>query len=400
MSDDGNGQDNDDRLIGQSWTSIIMALVVYSIAFFIGLYNTEEKGENWWLVSLAVIGCHIFLSIKTVKPNEWGALLFLNRAMKQLRDGPVFAFWPFFDVVTEVRTVFQVIVGTAPTDKDGKPIEEAVQAEEGVTILREREPFRVNFLTIEALPKAEELRLVPDSFPPEFPLPVVTDEMVKRFKGDPLHGPLTCDPQLVFWFDIKNYLDYLKVVHDVVTLSRNISGIAKATLQECAGRITVGMLIAYNELVCRRLTYRIEQLIGEPHAQRGLVKANLYWGVNFRAIQIYSPGLPRTVNVSLSQNTAAGYDSEKITKLSEAERKKRINEGVGAAEAERVFREAEAIGAEKLAAVASKPEGLLVLQLKAMQEAVKSGNVTLLPMDLSAFGSLVATAKAMTTSKS
>lgn len=374
--------------------SFLIASIIYPIVLLVGLLNTTPDGEKWWLVALIAICGHAFVSVQKIEPSEWGALLFLGRARKQLRDGPIFAFWPFFEVKREARTVFQVIAGTALTDKEGRPIADNVTSDE-FTILTEREPFRVNFLAIEALPTEVELQGLPaDSLPPELALPKVTPDMVKRFKGDPLHGPITCDPQLVFWFDIKDYLSYLKRVHDVKTLSRNITGIAKAVLQECAGRMTVGMLITHNELVCKRITYRIERLIGEPLKQIP-GKENPNWGVNFQTIQISSPGLPRTVNVSLSQNTAAGYDKQKTITLSEGEKQKRINEGFADAEKEKMMREAQAIGAQKLADVANQAGGLSVLQLEAMKEAVRTGNVTILPMDLAAFGSLVSTARGL-----
>jgi len=392
----GGNNGNNNSQVGQSWIAITISIFLYIILIGIGFVITEKDGEKWWVVALVAVACHIYLSIKTVDPGEWGALIFLGGALHQLGDGPVFAPFPFFTVKKEVRTVFQVIVGTPLTDKEGVPLKEEVDDIDGMTILKEREPFRVNFLAIDRLPKKQDLdKLPPDSFPAELALPEITDDMVKRFKNDPLHGPLTCDPQLVFWFDIKSYLDYLRVVHDVKTLSRNISGIAKATLQECPGRITVGMLIAHNKLVCHRLTYRIEQLIGEPHAQVGLPKPNLYWGVNFRAIQIYSPGLPRTVNVALSANTAAGYDKQRAITASEGEKTKRMNEGAGTARALHLLRTAEAIGAKKLADAAKTPEGVLVLQMKTLAEALQKGNVTILPADLSLLASAVTSAKAL-----
>ena len=187
------------------------------------------------------------------------------------------------------------------------------------------------------------------------------------------------------------------MVQDIKTLSHNITGLAKATLQECAGKMTVGMLIAYNELICRRITYRVEQLIGEPHAQTGLIQSNVYWGVNFRGIQISSMGFPKNLNEAMRTARSESYLRDQVITRSEGEKKKRINEGDGTAYALQKKLEAEAAGAKAQAEVAnSGVGGELVLRLQALQTALEKANVTLLPTgELSALGSLLTGGKAI-----
>lgn len=363
-------------LRNQSMASIIMGAVFYFALLVAGAYYDRK------LIAIVSVCLHIYASIETIKPNQWGAMLLLGSApLRKVDSVPVFVFFPFFSVRKDPKTLFQVIVGTPLTDKKGEVFKVGT---EGENVLREEEPFRVTFPRIEDIPTPEELGKIPsDNFPPELTLPVADDEMRKRFKNQPLHRTLTCDPQFVFWFDIKDYMDFIQVFDDVQTMAHDITSVAKAALQEYAGRMTVGMLMAYNKLVCDRITFRVEQLIGEPHAQVGR-QPNRYWGINFRGMQIPSIGLPQTLNESMRNAAAEEFNKDKVVIAAEGEKTKRTKEGEGSAAAARA-----------LAEVATEEGGMIVLQLKAITEAIKEGNVTIIPANMADISALLTAGKAL-----
>lgn len=103
------------------------------------------------------------------------------------------------------------------------------------------------------------------------------------------------------------------------------------------------------------------------------------WGVQIINVQIVDVGLSHQVNKSMSDVVSAQFQAKKIETLAKAEKKKRIEEGKGAAAARKLILLAEAKGYKNMAELLGIKEPELIIQVEAMKKALETSQHTIIP---------------------
>ncbi len=396
---------------------LLGSLVVYVVPSIVGIFAPRWLTLNWGLIAFFGSIVHFILyNLKTVNPDEWGLVIFFGRILYQASEGWVSVPAPFCRLERIPKGFMRVEFGSPFTDQDGKPLEkDPDEGRKDVDIII-RQPFRPNFLTLDSLEKrlGSEESLPEEAYdlPKAYRLPNITREVVKKFGGDSMHKAITPNLQIFFIIGVKDAAIFYRLVKGrtvedkLMNVAYMIADQGKHAILEVAGKISFGIFRMYQGSVNRRLRYRVEQILGEEHTRRskpGTEKRRKeeehhpYLGINLVSIAMKEPGLPYHVNIALSLGVAAGYEKARTIALSEGEKEKRTNEGLGDAAAKEADLKAIAAGAEAMARVAETPEGELALRLRAAENSIKGSNSTLFPMDFSGLVGAVTTIKNIAT---
>ena len=309
-------------------------------------------------------------SIRKVGPRDVGVKIFLGRPIRpQVESGPTLVLWPLFDLVMFTKNIIQVELGSPSIDKKDNPINLPPVEDEGITIIRELEPFRITF----GLPGNKK-------------------------QDDPLSERLTTDPQMVVQVRIDDAVTFVQTIGNVRSLERFIANVAKSELLTQAGQMTPSDAIERKADVSKKIADEVEKAIAEKTKSSDPNRPS--WGVNFLSLLIKSFGFSYTVNKAIADNVAAGYEKKKTVVLAEGEEKKRTLEGSGTASAREAFLKAEAAGVNAIAEIAKTKEGQFVLRVQAGREAIeKSKHTLILPSDSPLISTILVAEKAFEASK-
>src|SRR3989344_3591204 len=125
----------------KSTGQIFTASLLYLVIFLVGYFSTEEKGENWRLVALVIITCHIYLSAIIINEKQLGAMFAFGREVCDLESGFNFAFWPFCYVRRETKNIVQLEIGVLTEEEKKKAI--TLKSSDSVYLLED--PFYLNW---------------------------------------------------------------------------------------------------------------------------------------------------------------------------------------------------------------------------------------------------------------
>lgn len=404
---------------------LIWCLIAYAVIVTTGFFLPNPLGLNWGIIASLICVGHFYWSFDQIDAGEHAIVLFLGRVIfyttnKIVEEGWILVPYPFFKIEKVTRGIIISEFGSPFTKRTGDDKIEEIKDDTGEFV--DRQPFRPNFLGIRSISV-----MTPDQgrYPEKLRIKEINLDKMKELEKDPLHGSITPDPKFVFTFQIRDMSYFYRnipggdVQEKLANIAKMITDQCKTTISEIAGITTFGHFLANQEIVNGRLRFRIEILLGErsSFAEEGTEERrqeeNNYTdlGVDLKSIRMKDPGLPLHVNTALSSFTAAGYRRDEAIRLSEGERDAATNKGVGVANARRELLKAEADGKRqsllaeaegllKLIEVSGKANGLEVIRLKSLVDAMQNGNVTLLPTDLSAIASATAAVRGLIQGKS
>ena len=155
-----------------------------------------------------------------------------------------------------------------------------------------------------------------------------------------------------------------------------------AALQNMAGKTFVARALPKLEEMSIELKGKIEEFVVDPNTPAYTTRPQDSWGLDVLLVHIKRIGTSKRVNVAIADKGVAIYKAQ-------GERVRLEEEGAGRAEAERILLFARKEGAQKLAELVGTPEGLLVLQLEALERGLKDGKAVILQMDLSMLASAI-----------
>jgi len=359
----------------KGWFQIIVALSLYLAIFFVGYHYTEPGGEKWWVATLAVIACHIFLSIVVINERQLGAMFVLGHAIRDLKSGPHFAFWPLCYVRRETKNIIQIEIGVLTEAEKAKAT--TLVSSESIYLLED--PFYVNWGDINSAKG-------------------VTDEEKDRFKDNPYGRPMVTATHLTVRFEIWSLTGLIKKAGSLSDAVELIQKVATSTLITYAGKSFVGRALSDMGTLDDDLKLAIEEFVADPHSRSFKSNPNRSWGVNIRKTQITRLGTAKRISEAQADQGKTIYNAQaerikteelaigqaKATELkANADQIRLTKEGIGRAEAEKLLLLARKGGLEELAKIAKTTEGQLVLQLEALERGLQSGKAIIIPMELS-----------------
>jgi regulator of protease activity HflC (stomatin/prohibitin superfamily) len=381
---DDEGHDDGGRKEKESdWHSLIQMIIaffLYLSMFVIGLRNTGRGGEEWWVVSLTAIACHIYLSIVVINERQLGAMFILGRAIRDIESGPHFAFWPFCYVRRETKNMIQIEIGVL-TDEEKK---KAKELESSASLYLLEDPLYVNWGDLESANATLEER--------------------KMFKGNPYGDSMVTDTHVTVRFRISSLSKLIRKAGSLTEGIELVQKVVTSTLVSHAGKSFVGRVIRDMESMDEELKKSVEEFVVDPNSEAysGTIdkpgRPEDSWGVDVEKTQITRLGTSKRINVAIAEKgkiiyeaqaqrvktREAGFgEAEAMERKAAARRIELAQEGAGKAEAEKLLLFARQEGIKKLAKIAGTPAGQLILQLEALERGLKEGKSVILPMELS-----------------
>lgn len=362
--------------------SYVLAVVLYPNVFAVGLILTKIVSEMSWLVALVVIFCHIILSLVIINEKQLGAMFIFGQAIDDLESGLHFAFWPVCYIRRETKNIVQLEIGVLTEEEKKK----AAALESSASVFLLEDPFYVNWGDINS---AEG----------------VTDEEKKKFKGNPYADAMVTATHVTVRFRIHRLTRLIKKAGSLTEAIELIQKVVTSTLVSHAGKSFVGRVIGNMEKMDDSLRKAVEEFVVDPHSNAYTVgiggrppNPDDSWGIDVERTQITRLGTAKRISEAQAdkgkviyaaqgerirlQEVGAGV-AKAIEQKAEADQIRLTKEGFGTAEAEKLLLLARQVGTAKLAEVAKTPEGLLVLQLQALENGLRAGKVVILPMELS-----------------
>jgi len=370
----------------KNYISWIIAAVVYPIALVIGFKLTSTfDGEKWWIVALVAIAGHIFLSFGVINERQLGAMFIFGRAVGDLESGLYFAFWPFCYVRKETKNIVQIEIGVLTEEERQK----AKTLEASASVYLMEDPLRVNWGDIKSADGTPEDKKKEEAM----------------FKGNPYAEAMVTDTHATVRFRICSLSRLINHAGSLIEGIELIRGVVVSTLISHAGKSFVGRAIHDMEAMNKKLREAVEEFVVDPNtnAYKAAFAATgkpheSSWGVDVKETQITRLGTAKRINVAIADKGKVIYEAQgERTRLQEvgagqakaielkaqADKVRLTKEGAGNAEAERLLLIARKVGLQQLAMVAGTPKGLIVLQLEALERALKEGKPVIIPMELS-----------------
>lgn len=320
---------------------------------------------NWWTVALVAVFCYIASTIKIVSEKEVGVWIFWGHILRVLKSGPHFVPWPT-RFTKFSKNQIKVDFGTLDT----ADVERANQANASQSWFIFQEPIRINWGDIESSG--------------------LTDDERKQYEGDPFAKRLTTDPHMYFIFKIFNPIKLIEEAGGLNEAMDRIKDTCVTALSKVAGQTFVAKAIKEIDGISDKIRKDVEWLVGDPNAEeRNGKKPDLEhsWGVDVLEVRIKDLGTPRRTNEAVADRSAtvarAAGEATATELKAEAEKTKRTKEGEGAAAAIKAEGTATANAIKVRAKAVSTPGGELVIRYDTLGQAIKDGNVTILPMDQS-----------------
>ncbi|OHB15390.1 MAG: hypothetical protein A2431_03865 [Candidatus Zambryskibacteria bacterium RIFOXYC1_FULL_39_10] len=379
-------------LKNQQWGQIFAAIVMYVIIIVIGTFISDEKGEKWWLVALAISICHIYLSAEDINERQLGAMFTLGQPAGDLESGPYFAFWPFCYIRKETKNVVQLEIGVLTPEEKKK----AAGLENSASVFLLEDPFYLNWGDLQSADYKDILdesgKIVVKSVAEQ------KKEEGARFKNNPLAKPLVTATHLTIRFEIWSLTHLIQKAGSLLEANELIQKAAIAALISYAGKSFVARAIADMESVDAWLKTTIENFVADPGSERYKEEPSRSWGVNIRKTQITRMGTAKRISEAQADQGVEIYKAQaekfkltetaagraEATKLqADADLIRLKKEGKGTAEAAMLLLFARRKGITELAKIAKKPEGQLILQLEALERALAQGKAVIVPMELS-----------------
>ena len=316
---------------------------------------------NWFLVFFFAILCYSVTLIRVVNERERGIIIFLGKIIKKVESGPCIV--PPLGRLTKVtKNAIKVDFGTLnPED-----IEKINRADPSISWYIMEESVRINWGDLESTNLSEKEKGI--------------------YLNDPFSKRLTTDPHLYFIFKVHDLQKLVEVAGGMDEAIERIKDTCISALQDMAGKTFVAKAIKEIDSISDKIKKEVEWLVGDPNAEpKPGKKDNDSWGVDVKEVRIKDLGTSHAVNIAISERSSeiAKADGRKKAKILDTDGE--VYHTRGNASADRFRDEQLSIGQaaliKKRAKAASEKNGELIVKTDALVEAVKNGNVTILPLD-------------------
>ncbi|HQI25851.1 MAG TPA: SPFH domain-containing protein [Candidatus Paceibacterota bacterium] len=302
------------------------ALLVVSLVVGLATPNYWGVDLGWLMVSL--LGIYTVASLRFVKKDEIGGILFLEKPVRQVGPGVQFAPLGIMSVTTVPSTAIDIQI---PGPREKAWAEESVPPE-GFFI-----PARVTF---------------------------------KREPGtdDPLNERVTAEMYFFVRLKIKDVLKFWPNLGSVEELEKEITQTVIATATEVLTQKTVAEALQSFAEVNESIKKAIEELVGERSSDPN------GWGIDLLNAQMLPIGFNHDLNKAISGLPKATLTAKATEEEARGTKQKLILEGEGNASAQKnlLLAEVEALTQKK---TSMGVEGGDLLALDALAEGLKAGQV-------------------------
>jgi len=302
------------------------ALLVVSLVVGLATPNYWGVDLGWLMVSL--LGIYTVASLRFVKKDEIGGILFLEKPVRQVGPGVQFAPLGIMSVTTVPSTAIDIQI---PGPREKAWAEESVPPE-GFFI-----PARVTF---------------------------------KREPGtdDPLNERVTAEMYFSVRLKIKDVLKFWPNLGSVEELEKEITQTVIATATEVLTQKTVAEALQSFAEVNESIKKAIEELVGERSSDPN------GWGIDLLNAQMLPIGFNHDLNKAISGLPKATLTAKATEEEARGTKQKLILEGEGNASAQKnlLLAEVEALTQKK---TSMGVEGGDLLALDALAEGLKAGQV-------------------------
>jgi regulator of protease activity HflC (stomatin/prohibitin superfamily) len=356
--------------------TIVTYFVIYIVVYYLGAaypsYKTLFNSMMFW----GIIAHIVFTMRRKIRPEERGAGFFLGSGLMELESGWAPIPYGIAQLYTITQKPIRIIVGTVTTDRENKPAE-VMYDSAGHATVRDPTPRRIKFADGKAAPGSFPRDM--DPFP-DHPLPEIDDNTRKRLLQDPANTVgTTTEPRVIIEMLIVRVIPFVKKVGDLVELGSKVSEATMAVFQEAAGRIPVGYALENQIVIEGRITYAIEELVGERPfiiRPRQVPKPTVDWGIDFRMAQIQDIGYTHEVNKKIAEATGLAQEGRGLASKSEGEAVAIDRKGAAEAKVLEAKTRAEGKGLEEAAKVIDDygDSGQAAVELDARVRMMQAGN--------------------------
>lgn len=319
--------------------------VAYSILFLVEYFFLSKNTEkvlgielNWgWFLFFAQL-FYTIISFRQLGPTEIGAKLLFGKPIEEVGPGLVFVPYGIFSLARETALIIQEQYPDEP-ENVWKGDQEKISGQFGPSGKPMVPPIRI---THKGGSKEES-------------------------EADPLNKRMTTEVSFIVRYKIKkgHFITFLKTIGNVNEARRQIKDTVVSTARKELARKTPAETLKDWKEVDVILKSDVETLVRS-------------WGVAIEDTYMEEVDLGKTVNTSLRDVPDSVLQKEVTQTRADAEKYKRVQEGMGTAEAARVFLEAKAIGYKKIASELGLEEGSFVIAAETAREALEKSKFSLI----------------------
>lgn len=320
-------------------TKTVYMMVCSIFLVCLGLYGFIS--EAVWVKSIFyILLAYIIFSVKVVRPEELGAILFLGKPLVEVGPGPHIIPFGFYSLIKETALVVQ-------EQYPGEP---------------------------ETIDRTESDIVAPGKV---FPMRVTTG--ASDNPKDALDHRVTAEITAIARKRIKrgSFIKFLTTIGTMEEANRQIRDTVESVIKiEFPKRSPKNILLELNDI--------------NEELEKAVIKLTESWGIEVKDISLIDIDLGKKVNKALRDIPAAVLEKQAVIEKAHGERVRLTQEGLGTADAElalltarakgeKLILAAKAIGTKKLAEATNTPEGQIVLWLQTMQAGFEKANHTIIP---------------------
>lgn len=311
------------------WGTIAAYVVLLGIAWATWDVGPVQ-GLNIGFPIAAAVTMHFLLSWGVVQPDQWAALYFYGRALRELPPGPYFMPRGLMQIRTAPKGLQQFQAPGEPEqvyhgdDKTPLPI-----GPDGKQMVR---PIRI------------------------------TTRAPKEGENGHLDVQMTFEWSFYVQYQILDFFKFISIVGDFDHAARLIRDTGEAVLNEFASEMTVNGMIENLKTINQTLDNRVRELVNT-------------WGMQVYETRALAPNLSHTLATELRNVPVTNLKAEQTRTTADATRYKLAEEGKGAASAEEALLLARAKG--RGAFLREEADGL-----KAKKEALEVSGETIVAAEV------------------
>ncbi len=251
---------------------------------------------------IAIVVAHFCSSWGAVQTDEWAALYFYGRALRQLKSGPYF-------MPRGLMQIVKVPKGLKQAQAPGEP-EEIFHGDD-----------------------KEPLPIMPNGKQMVRPIRVTT-RAPKEGETGHLDVQMTYEWSFYYQYQVLDLFQFIATVGSFEEASRLIRDTGEATLNEFASDMTVNGMIVNLKQINQALDNRIRELVNA-------------WSMQVYEVKALAPNLSHGLATALRNLPIARLEAEQAETAGKGARRRMEEEGAGAAAARAAMLQAEATGREQ-----------------------------------------------------
>ena len=357
---------------------LVMLAVFLLSALGLSLFENTVLGQTWnwgaFVFYLTILW--LFLSLRIVRENQTGAILFFRKPITKAQSGIHFVPFLLYALETIQKTVIQFEIPAEPElvwkgDDDKLP--------KGMA-----PPVRITHAQLEsAMFYRDDLEDEPTKHFSEF-----SPEEQAVLRSDTLHRKrLVSEASGIVRLLVRDYCKFLGTIESMEGkegAKKQIADTVVSTWQDVIAKLTPAEANMHKRRISKLVLKRVRQKCGEEayEGESESERKEREWGIHVEDTELKPFDWRTTVNKAIAAASAAGMNKETTITDAEAEGEATVLIGRGVAESAFLLSQAKAKGVKVVAdQIHDNPAGEIAARLLAMEEIAKKSPLTIVPTE-------------------